>query len=82
MGFSTVWRVKMSAESGRVKKSPCHSWALGDADGWGRTLQNLEVLKVGIFGVDIELDPGHGHVHCKKKKSSYQYSCPCRLEVS
>lgn len=26
------------------------------------TLQDLEVLNVGIFRVDIELDAGHGHV--------------------
>lgn len=27
-----------------------------------RTLQDLEVLDVGIFGVDVELDARHGHV--------------------
>lgn len=26
------------------------------------TLQDLEVLDVGIFGVDVELDAGHGHI--------------------
>jgi hypothetical protein len=28
----------------------------------GRTLQDFEVLDVGIFGVDVELDARHGHV--------------------
>lgn len=32
----------------------------------GHTLENLEVLEVGIFGVDIELDAGHGNVHYKR----------------
>lgn len=27
-----------------------------------RTLQDLEVLDVGVFSVDIELDAGHGHI--------------------
>lgn len=27
------------------------------------TLENLEVLEVGVFSVDIELDTGHGNVH-------------------
>ena len=27
-----------------------------------RTLQDFEVLNVGIFGVDVELDARHGHV--------------------
>lgn len=27
------------------------------------TLQDLEVLYVGIFRVHVELDSGHGHVH-------------------
>ncbi len=26
------------------------------------TLQYLEVLKVCVFGIDVELDPTHGHV--------------------
>lgn len=33
-------------------------------DGWVLTLQDLEVLYVGIFGVDVELDAGHGNI-CK-----------------
>lgn len=28
----------------------------------GRTLQDFEVLDVGIFGVDVELDARHRHV--------------------
>lgn len=28
-----------------------------------RTLQDLEILNVGIFTVGVELDSGHGHVH-------------------
>lgn len=32
----------------------------------GRTLEDFEVLQVGVFTVDVELDPGHGHVHCNE----------------
>jgi hypothetical protein len=27
------------------------------------TLQDLKILDVGVFGVDIEFDPGHRHIH-------------------
>jgi len=30
---------------------------------WGLTLQHLEVLEVGIFGVDVELHARHGDIH-------------------
>lgn len=35
--------------------------------GFGRTLKDFEVLEVGIFAVNVELDPGHGHVHYRNK---------------
>jgi hypothetical protein len=30
------------------------------------TLQNLEVLDVGIFGIDVEFDLGHWHINYRK----------------
>lgn len=30
--------------------------------GWRLTLQDLEVLDVCIFGVDVKFDSGHGHI--------------------
>ena len=26
------------------------------------TLENLEVLQIGIFGINVELDPSHGNI--------------------
>ena len=35
-----------------------------------RTLKNLEVLKILVFGVDVELDAGHGHIDCHGRSAS------------
>ncbi len=37
-------------------------WDLGEGFPAALTLQDLEVLDVGILGVDIELDSGHGDI--------------------
>lgn len=36
---------------------------MGERSRGARTLQDLEVLEVGVFSIDIELDPRHGHIH-------------------
>jgi len=43
-----------------VKMGDCRRPRLGSS---GHTLEDLEVLQVGIFGVDVELDARHGHIH-------------------
>lgn len=46
----------------RAGPGPRHD--LGPRQHWGLvlTLQDLEVLDVGVLGVDVELDARHGHV--------------------
>jgi hypothetical protein len=41
----------------------------GRGDCSGRTLEDFEVLQVGVFTVDVELDPGHGDVHYRNENN-------------
>lgn len=48
------------------------------------TLQDLEVLYIRVFGVDVELDAGHGHivknaiVDLAESSSERDDGCQCR----
>jgi hypothetical protein len=42
------------------------SFVNGGSKGKKHTLQNLEVLDVGIFGIDVEFDLGHWHINYRK----------------
>lgn len=34
-----------------------------------RTLEDLEVLQICVFGIDIEFDPGHGNIEIDAVKN-------------
>jgi hypothetical protein len=36
------------------------------------TLKDLEILEIGVLGVDIELHTRHGDIHCREGKVSIQ----------
>lgn len=64
MGLSTLCLANVSAGRGRQRAA----MAVG---AWQRTLQDLEVLKVLVLGVHIELDPRHGHIDCERGVSGH-----------
>lgn len=68
MGFTTWWRVKTSGRKKRKRQNAGHeSSGRGSTTGFGRTLEDFEVLEVGVFAVNIEFDPGHGHIHYRNE---------------
>lgn len=44
----------MASQPWNIRSMRCH------------TLKDLEILEIGVFGVDIELDTRHGNIHCTR----------------
>lgn len=46
-----------------------------------RTLQDFEVLYVGVFGVDVEFDFSHWDIHCHRSSANASYQEVIKLTV-
>lgn len=63
-GETVCWVVKISFWGCWGEKHGAVGRKIGWDVGGRRTLEDFEVLDVGVFGVDVELYSRHGHVHC------------------